>query len=101
MHPPTSATLAEGRYRTRLRKGAPWMPVLIRVENSKDDEGRVADRPRLVLYLGAERHERPSAEKWRHRIWPVSDEEWRRLSAVHTADTASPDFNLNTAPSLF
>lgn len=94
--------LREGRYRTRLRKGAPWLPVLIRVENSRDDDGRVADRPRLVLYLGAERHERPSYERWGHRIWPVeSDEEWRRLSAAHTADTVSETFTLATAPPLF
>ncbi len=96
-----SSGLAEGRYKTRLRRGGPWLPVLVRVENSTDAEGRVADRPRLVLYLGGERHERPDPEKWRHRLWPCGEAEYRRLSAVHTAATASPEFKLGTAPAMF
>jgi len=101
--PPRSAgpILLPGHYRTRLRKGAPWLPVLIRVENSKDDEGRVADRPRLALYLGGERHERPAYEDWGHRLWRVSEAEYRRLVAALTPASASPDFQLSTAPSLF
>lgn len=98
--PCSSPYLREGKYKTKV--GKVWFPVLIRVEFSKDDDGRTADRPRLVLYLGSERHERPDPDKWLHRIWPVeSEEEWLRLSKVHTAETASPDFNLSTAPSLF
>lgn len=93
--------LLPGHYRTRLRKGAAWLPVLVRVENSKDDEGRVADRPRVVLYVGAERHERPDPERWGFRIWPVSEAEYRRLVAAQTPTSGSPDFDLRTAPSLF
>lgn len=85
----------------RLRKGAAWLPVLIRVEHSKDDDGRVADRPRLVLWLGGERHERPDPEQWQHKIWPVSEAEYRRLVAAQTAESGSLDFSLATAPSLF
>ena len=93
--------LLPGHYRTRLRKGAAWLPVLIRVEHSKDDEGRVADRPRLVLWLGGERHERPSYETWGRKIWPVSEAEYRRLVAAQTPTSGSPDFNLKQSPSLF
>lgn len=93
--------LLPGHYRTRLRRGAAWPPVLVRVENSKDDEGRAADRPRLVLWLGGERHERPDPERWNHRLWPVSEAEYRRLVAAQTPTSGSPDFDLKQSPSLF
>lgn len=91
--------LHPGAYKTR--SGKVWLPVLIRVENSRDEDGRVADRPRLVLYLGGERHERPSYETWGHRIWAVTQEEFDRLSRVHSPETASPKFRLADAPPLF
>lgn len=91
--------LLPGHYKTRLRKV--WFPVLVRVENSTDDDGRVADRPRLVLYLGGERHERPDPEKWSSRLWPCDDAEYRRLTQVHTAETASETFSLATASPMF
>lgn len=96
-----SNPLREGHYRTRLRPKGPWLPVLVRVENSRDEDGRVADRPRTVLYLGGERHERPDPSDWHHRLWPIDDAEYRRLSGIHTAETVAPSFSLATAPSLF
>lgn len=90
-----------GHYKTRLRLKGTWLPVLVRVECSKDDEGRVADRPRTVLYVGGERHERPDPADWHHRLWPVDDAEYRRLSNIHTAETVAPSFSLATAPALF
>lgn len=96
-----SNPLREGHYRTRLRPKGAWLPVLVRVENSKDDEGRVADRPRLVLYLGGERYERPTYEDWGHRLWRIGAEEWARLSSAHTPETVSRGFSLASAPPVF
>lgn len=95
------SALKEGMFKTRLRPKGPWLPVLVRVENSKDDEGRVADRPRTVLYLGGERHERPTYEQWGHRLWAIDDAEYRRLTNIHTAESVAPSFSLATAPALF
>jgi hypothetical protein len=91
----------EGHYRTRLRPKGAWLPVLVRVEYSKDDEGRLADRPRLVLWLGGQRYERPHWYEWGHRLWPIGEAEYRRLSGVHTPATVAAGFNLATSPSLF
>ena len=91
--------LRVGKY--KLRQGKVWLSVLIRVENSSDDEGRLADRPRLVLYIGAERHERPTYEEWGDRIWPCSEAEYRRISTVHTPETASAQFRLADTPPMF
>jgi hypothetical protein len=89
-----------GHYKLRGRNRV-WFPVLVRVENSMDEDGRVADRPRLCLYVGAERHERPDPADWCSRLWPATEEEFTRLSTVHSAETADPQFNLGSAPSLF
>lgn len=91
--------LREGSY--KLKQGKVWLPALIRVESSKDDDGRRADRPRLVLWIGAERHERPLYEDWAHKLHPVSRQEFDRLSKAHTPETASPQFNLATASPMF
>lgn len=93
------SALRVGKF--KMKQGKVWLPVLIRVENSKDEDGRIADRPRLVLYVGAERHERPLYEDWGSRIWPCSDAEYRRISTVHTPETASPQFRLADAPPMF
>ena len=99
-HVPTGTHLQPGHYRMRAENRG-WLPVLITVENSKDDDGNDADRPRLVLYAGTERHERPHAEEWRHRIWAIEAAEYERLRAAHTPQTMHEWFNLNTAPSLW
>lgn len=91
--------LREGRYKLRSHKV--WLAAMVRVEHSKDEDGRVADRPRLVLWVGGERHQRPLYEDWGHRLFPISPEEFDRLSCVHTPLTVSPKFDLKTAPSLF
>lgn len=91
--------LQPGHYKARHLGG--WMPVLVAIENSTDDDGIEADRPRLVLYFGDERHERPAAEQWQHKIWPISEDEWRRLKTAHENIQLAPWFNLNSAGSLF
>lgn len=93
------AGLQPGHYKARHNET--WLHVLVTVENSVDDDGVEADRPRLVLYFGEERHERPTAEHWSHRIWPVSEDEWRRLKTARENLQLPPWFNLNTARSLF
>ena len=62
------SVLLPGLYKIRDGKRR-WFAALVRCENSVDDQGRVADRPRLVLWIGGERHERPSYEDWGHRLW--------------------------------
>jgi hypothetical protein len=91
--------LAAGHY--KMRSNNVWLPVLVAVENSRDDDGNETDRPRLVLYADGERHERPDAAHWSHRIWPISEDEWRRLTDAHENVRLAPWFNLNTAGSLF
>ena len=78
-----------------------WLAAPIRVECPTDDDGRLADRPRLVLWIGAERHERPTWEDWGHRLWPCSPAEHRRLRHAHTAETATPGYSLREAPPIF
>jgi hypothetical protein len=93
--------LRPGTYKMRAARKGVWLAVLIRVENSHDDDGRVADRPRLVLYVGAERHERPRYEEWGHRLHPIGQAEFDRIGAAHSPETVSPTFDLASAPSLF
>ena len=70
----------------KLRDGKRrWFAALCRYENSVDDEGRVADRPRFVLYVGGERHERPDPEAGAHRLWPIGQLEYDRLAGAHDA----------------
>ena len=92
--------LTPGFYKLRDGKRR-WFAVLLRVENSTDDQGRVADRPRLVLWIGGERHERPDPEVWSSRLWPCSKLEYDRLAGAHDPDTAAKDYDIRTARPLF
>lgn len=95
------SVIREGHYKVRLRKGAPWLPVLVRVENSKDDDGRVADRPRLVMYIGGERHDVFDRELWERRLWPIDEREYRRIIGALSVETVADGFSLTTAAPLF
>ena len=88
--------LLPGTYKLRDGKRR-WFAVLVRCENSTDDEGRMADRPRLALYVGGERHQRPDPEVWLSRLWPIGQLEYDRLAGAHTPETAAKDFDLSTA----
>ena len=92
--------LQEGYFKIRDGKRR-WFAVLVRCENSTDDEGRVADRPRLVLWVGGERHERPDPELWYSRLWPIGQLEYERLAGAHDPTTAATDYDIRTAPPLF
>lgn len=90
-------TPSTGFYRARLAKGGPWLPARVTVENSRDDEGRTADRPRLVLYLAGNRYERGEIR----RFWPlqpITEAEFRALSAAITETTGAA---LHALPPLF
>lgn len=97
----TVEILHEGHFKMRSRRGGPWLAVLVRIEHSCDDEGRQADRPRLALYVGAERHERPDPTEWWDKLWPIGEAEYHRIAGCHTVETVDPAFDLRTAPSLF
>lgn len=89
-----------GFFKLRLVKGGPIVPAVVRVENSRDEDGRVADRPRLVLrFLDREFH-RGEIMPWWTRLHPIPESDYRRLCAGVVSDPNAP-VDLSTAPPIF
>ena len=91
----------EGFYRLRLVKAGPLIPARIKVENSTDDDGRVADRPRLVLRFLDQVHERGAILRFWPSLTPVSEAEYRRLGAHGLPLDPRKPVDLSTLPTLF
>ena len=74
--------------------------MLVRIENSVDDEGRLADRPRTVLYCLGKRYERPTLEEWQGRLRSITEAEFRNLARRMIPDPTQR-IDLQRMPSLF
>lgn len=101
--PPISASEpAPGFYKRRLRRGV-WQPCRIVEEGSRDEEGRIADRPRLVLYIGQERYQQGyGRQEIVRRFWPlnpITEDEFRRMNAAITE--TGGETNLASLPPRF
>lgn len=90
-----------GYFKLRLCKGGPWLAAVIRVENSKDEDGRLADRPRLVLRFAERALERGAILRWWPSLNPIPEEEYRRLCGRTLPGPADQPIQLSMLPPIF
>lgn len=84
-----------GLYKRRV--AGVWYPAKIAIEHSTDDEGRVADRPRLVLWFRGERYERGAIR----RFWPMHKVNRREYDLLMQATSDHDGTPLAERRSLF
>ena len=79
---------APGFYKVRLRPFCPWVAARVWLDTPRDDDGRIADRPRrLACKVNGEW---VGVQDWWDRFFPISREEYEALAANPPADPWLP-----------